>query len=252
MRPRRNPSPAKLVSVAEYLGYRPSVPPVREPPPSTATDLLAMMEVDLEPGELDGLRIEQFTVPDYGESDDHRGAAEMLRAALDGREIPPGTYTRLVDRRGGRRPPIMSDTPAERLDHMEAVGKMADPSCRRILINGLGLGMVLSAALRLGHAGHIDVVENDPRVIRLVGSQYAARAERAGIGLRIIERDAMTQAARWPAGTRWDVGWTDIWPSLCSGNLSEVFAFRMSYGTRCGWHDCWGRGILLDLRRRGL
>jgi hypothetical protein len=188
------------------------------------------MSVDLPEGQVDGLRIDRFTVAgsDY----------ETFRAALHGRPISPGTYTRLMD--GGRL--WMSDTPAEKCDHLEAVWKIAEPGTRRVLINGLGIGMVLKAALAYDHIEHIDVVEIDPRVIELVGPHYADPR------VTIHQADAYEQCRAWPRGTRWDAAWSDIWPNLCTSHLADMARLRRSYGRRTTWHDCWGRELLLAHR----
>jgi len=198
------------------------------------------MTVDLQPGELDGLRLEPMEISEVEAQFDQLRA--MVNPGRPDRSVRAGMYMRLVDDRHF----WMSDTPAERADHLEAVRHISDPSCRRVLVNGLGLGMVLGAALSFDHVEHVDVVEIDPRVIRLVGSQYTTRDAR----VNIILADARRQRDQWQAGVRWDVGWTDIWPDLDTDNLSDMAAFRASYGRRCGWHDCWGRELLASLRRQ--
>ena len=116
----------------------------------------------------------------------------------------------------------------------------------RMLINGLGLGMVLAAALTFENVTHIDVVENDERVIKLVGPHYTTDPR-----VQIHLADAYEQARDgWPPGLYWDVIWSDIWPDLCLDNLPEMTRLLRSYGRRCGWHGCWGRELLLYIRSK--
>lgn len=189
------------------------------------------MTVDLPECEQDGLTVERFTI--------ERNSLANFR--LGSRATRPGTYTAL--KLNGRL--WMSDTDAEKHDHIEAVFKMAGLQARRVLINGLGLGMVLKAALAMEHVEHIDVVELDERVIKLVGAHYAKDPR-----VQIHHADAYEQTTRWPKGTRWDVGWSDIWPDICTDNLENMARLRRSYGRRTKWHDCWSRDTLVVLQRR--
>lgn len=190
------------------------------------------MTVTVPEGECSGLRVERFTVP--------KNSIESLRLFMQGRDCPPGDYTRLVD----GRVLWMSDTPAEKRDHYEPLVKMAALKARRVLINGLGLGMVLAATLSLDHVGHVDVVESDERVIKLVGPHYE------GPRVTIHHADAYEQARSWPPGTRWDVAWHDIWPSMTEDNLPEMARLHRSYGRRVEWQGSWGKTFLESERRR--
>lgn len=189
------------------------------------------MTVDLPECEENGLKIEKFEVK--------RDSISNFR--LGARSTRPGTYTAL--KLNGRL--WMSDTDAEKRDHMIALHMMVSWKAKRVIINGLGLGMVLKAALTLDHIEHVDVVEIDDRVINLVGSHYAQDPR-----VHLHHADAYEQTSRWPTGTRWDVGWSDIWPDLTTDNLESMAKLRRSYGRRTNWHDCWGRELLVGLQRR--
>lgn len=142
----------------------------------------------------------------------------------------PGTYKRLcVDGTLW-----MSDTTAERRDHHEAVYQASQPHVRRVLVNGLGLGVVIEAMLTYPHIEQIDVVECHPDVIAYVGG-YLSRDPR----LVIHEADAMVQARSWPTGARWDVVWHDIWPTISEDNLDGMAFLNRSYGKRAGWQGAW-------------
>jgi hypothetical protein len=189
----------------------------------TRVSALERLTVSVPEGEMDGVRVERFTV--------ERNNLENLRNALRyGRGTAPGTYTRLMI--GDQT--WMSDTDAERRDHVCAVWKIAEPTTRRVLINGLGLGMVLAAALSFDHVEHVDVVEIDERVIQLVGSHYSADPR-----VVIHHADAYEQTRRWPRGTCWDVGWSDIWGDISTDDLPSMGRLNRSYARRCDWHECW-------------
>src|ERR1044072_3457729 len=118
---------------------------------------LERLTVTVPEGECEGIRVERFDV----------NGMELwnVRAALrEGRGTKPGTYTRLMD--GDKL--WMSDTDAEKWDHQQAVEMMRRTTAKRVLINGLGLGMVLAAALSYEHVEHVDVVERDERVSKRV------------------------------------------------------------------------------------
>lgn len=191
------------------------------------------MTVTVPEGSIGTLRVERFTV--------EPGSLANLRYALHGRSTRPGTYTALKD--GDML--WMSDTDAEKADHLKALRAIRRLQARRVLVNGLGLGMVLAAALTFTHVGHIDVVEADERVIRLVGPHYA------GPRVTIHHADAYEQARAWPPGTRWDVAWHDIWPSLCTDNLPEMARLHRSYGRRVTWQGSWGKALCEQRRADG-
>jgi len=194
-------------------------------------NLYDAMTVDLPECEQDGLKIERFTIEDNS----------IANFKLGARATRPGTYTGLM--LNGRL--WMSDTDAEKRDHMAVLHAIRGWEAKRVLINGLGLGMVLKAALTFPHVEHVDVVEIDERVVNLVGPHYAKDPR-----VHIHHADAYKQMTQWPVGTRWDVGWSDIWPDLCTDNLESMAKLRRSYGRRTNWHDCWSRDTLMVLQRR--
>lgn len=194
-------------------------------------NLYDAMTVDLPECEQDGLRVERFTI----------SPESYHNFKLGHRATRAGTYTGL--KLNGRL--WMSDTDAEKRDHMPALHQMRNWEAKRVLINGLGLGMVLKAALTLEHVEHVDVVEIDERVINLVGPHYAKDPR-----VHLHHADAYEQATRWPAGTRWDVAWSDIWPDICTDNLKSMARLRRSYGRRTYWHDCWLRPELVAMQAR--
>lgn len=149
---------------------------------------------------------------------------ERLRSIFSGgRGVPEGEYTRLV--RGGT--VVMSDTPDEKRDHYEAVRRATG----NVLINGLGLGMVLRAALNKPGVNRITVVELDKNVISLVAPHYAdARVE-------IVNANAFDYQP--PKGVRYDAVWHDIWDHITADNLPEMTRLKRKYSRRSDWQGCW-------------
>lgn len=77
----------------------------------------------------------------------------------------------------------------------------------RVLITGLGLGCVVRGLLANPDVEHIDVVEIDKGIMRVIGREFAHSPK---VSLHL--GDALK--FEWPAGTRWDCAWHDIW---CEG-----------------------------------
>ncbi|MFD4858356.1 polyamine aminopropyltransferase [Streptomyces atratus] len=204
-------------------------------------DIYGRMKVEVPIGEVRGMKIAQFEVKDpddWTDADKGRkdviSPLEYVRMQLDGRAPEPGWYTRLSE--GDT--VWMSDTTAERWDHAEPVQTIGSVKAERVIINGLGLGMVLAAALTYDHVKHVDVVEADDRVIDLVGPHYLKDPR-----VRIHHGDAVEQMKKWGPDERWDVGWTDIWPDITPDNLPQMKEFADFYGARCGFHGNWSEDL---------
>lgn len=203
------------------------------------------MKVTVPEGEYQGLKVERFEV----KGNELWNLRQELR---HGRGCVPGTYTRLVDyaaagEDGTKGLLWMSDTTAERDDHREPVAHIQLGKAKRVLINGLGLGMVLQAALSYDHVRGVDVVESDERVIKLVGPHYTTDPR-----VNIIHADAYDQIKAWPLnprGERWDVAWSDVWPEISAANLDSMDRLHAFYRKRSGWHGMWCRKECLALRR---
>lgn len=148
------------------------------------------------------------------------------------RPIPPGRWTRL--RRADSTDPWMTDTPGEVLDHWPFLKVAAGA----VLMNGLGLGMALEWMLRhRPEVDHVDVVEADEEVIALVGPYFDEWVD-AG---RLSVRHGDAYRVRWPAGTRWDYAWHDIWVDLRAENVGDMDRLEARYASRVGWQRSWGR-----------
>ena len=173
-----------------------------------------------------------------------------------GRDCPPGTYTRLV-RYDAELPeigdtmdvsghtaghPVMTDTPGEIEDHRAVMDEIKRRG-GRVLIHGLGLGLISKFALDQDNVSHVDVVELDQDVIDLVARHYPDER------LTIHRGDARTY--RWPVGLSWSVVWHDIWGDYRIENLAEMAFLHRRFAGRAGWQGSWSKDYLLALRRQG-
>lgn len=189
-------------------------------------------KVQIPEGTHGAVEVRHFEVPEH--------SIENVRLMLQGgRQTRPGNYTAL--HRNGRL--WMSDTDAEVSDHWPADRALyAAPDGARVLVAGLGLGMIVRRALAYDHVSHVDVVEIDPDVCALIGPVYASD--------RCTIHQADIYDIAWPKGTRWDVAWFDVWPDLCTDNLESMGRLGRSYGRRCSWSGYWGKELLQAQRRR--
>lgn len=71
----------------------------------------------------------------------------------------------------------------------------------RVLVTGLGLGCVVRGLLASPHVSHIDVIEIDRDILRIVGAEFSGNPR-----VRLIHDDALT--CELPEG-RWDIAWHD-------------------------------------------
>ena len=187
----------------------------------------APYRVQIPVGERGPWKVETFEIP--------RLDLECLRAWRDGRAVAPGWYTRLLHKQHGV---VMSDTPAELNDFIPYVRRFSG----RVLVTGLGLGVVLQAILRQSGVEHVTVVEGDADVAALTWPVFADNS-RCSL--------AVADAYEWkpPKGARFDHAWHDIWNDLCTENLPLMGKMRRHYKryVAAGEQHCWGEHYL---RRR--
>lgn len=177
-----------------------------------------MQQVSIAEGERGRWSVSRFTVSEQ------EAKFTALRAVMKGRGyVPAGSYTQL------KRGPVivMSDTPDEMRDHRWAVHKARG----HVLINGLGIGMVLTNVLQKPEVTAVTVVELDADVIALVGPNYSDPR------VNIVHASAFDYAP--PKGVRYGAVWHDIWDNICGDNLSEMTRLKRKYGRRADWQGCW-------------
>lgn len=120
--------------------------------------------------------------------------SQMISLFKTGRGVPAGQYKRLM--RGGTI--VMSNTPDEIRDFRHITHKAHG----NILINGLGMGCVITVLLQNPKVTKITVIENSKDVIDLVAPHFSDAR------LNIIHEDAFKYVP--PKGERFDFVWHDI------------------------------------------
>lgn len=156
------------------------------------------------------------------------------------RSILPGSYKRLiVYDMGGNADTMMSNTPAEIYDFMS----WAEAVEGDILINGLGLGVLVTYLLTRPKVRSITVIENSPYVIKLVAPYL--QDDR----LTVIQADAFKWHPEPGERNYWNFVWHDIWLPISSSNLPQMRRLLKKYEGRCQAQECWCMDICLEKRQ---
>lgn len=103
----------------------------------------------------------------------------------------------------------------------------------RVLITGLGLGCCVRGCLANPAVKHIDVVELDPDIIRVVGAEFLGNRR-----VTVHQGDAVTY--RFPESARWDVAWHDLHTDDQDGLQGLHAALMFEYRNRVGIQGAWG------------
>lgn len=107
----------------------------------------------------------------------------------------------------------------------------------RVLVTGLGLGLVVDAMLSApdSRVTRVKVVELSADVIRLVGRHLE---NRWGEKVEIVHADAFEWAP--PPEEHFSVGWHDVWPDPHGSAVSEsVGRLEAHHQTHCDWQGSW-------------
>jgi hypothetical protein len=192
----------------------------------------AQYKVTVPEGESGPWKIKRFTVSE--KDAEWHNMREMFGGGGMRRNIRPGEYTSLL-RNGSI---IMSDTPAEISDHMPFI-RIATGS---VLINGLGIGMCLKAALAKPDVTDVTVIELSKDVISLVAEHY--RDPR----LTIINESAFDYKP--PRDKEYRAIWHDIWDTISADNLPEMAKLHRKYARRACWQGSWCKPECQYTKRR--
>lgn len=166
---------------------------------------------------------------------------QMLRSAISserGRYVPAGSYKGI--KRGGNI--IMSNTPDEIRDCREFFKEAKG----RVLINGLGLGIVLDAVLSKVNEDdtpavtEVVVVEKSPDVFNLVSPTFL-KDKRVKIEL--------ADAYEYKAAGNFDAVWHDIWDDISPTNLKGMKKLHLKYGRKSEWQGSWCKRECMRLKR---
>ena len=158
-----------------------------------------------------------------------------------GRYCRPGTYTGLYRHGPNGAKVIMSDTADEIYDHIQVIVDAAG----KVLIAGLGIGMVLNAIAMKPEVEHITVVELSKDVLSLLQLHYDRKYPGK---ITFVNADIFAWVP--PKDERWDFAWFDIWDDLNTDNLVQMATLHRKFARKAVTKDSWGRKLLLSQRRR--
>lgn len=181
------------------------------------------LDVAVPDGVCGDWRVETFTV---SEEDAKMTRMRAMFSGSRDAEVPAGTYKRLMHGHDV----VMSNTPMEVRTNATFIRKATGD----VLINGLGLGMVLTAILKKPEVTSVTVVEIAEEVIELVGPTF-----RHDPRVTIVHADATTYQPK--KGQTFDAVWHDIWTFITADNLDEMKTLHRKYGRRTQWQASWCR-----------
>lgn len=164
-------------------------------------------------------------------------------AQAEGMPHVAGSYTVL---RHAERGTVMSDLPAELAGSLPVLRRARG----RVLVNGLGLGIVPACLLARRSVDHVDVVELDAELVELVLGDDVARRKWAS-DPRLTVRVGDAHNVSWPVGTTWDVAWHDIWDRVSPENLPSMARLHRRYARRARWQASWEQAECRAMARRG-
>jgi len=169
-----------------------------------------------------------------------------LRAAINGRPeefVRPGTYCRLFV----KEELAMSDTIMEHNTNNEIVHRATG----KVLIAGLGIGMILVPIAKKEDVTEIVVVEQSADVIKLVYPNLVAYFKGTGDVNHKKFRVDCADIHEWvPLGDeRFDTIYFDIWPTIWPDNLEEMVYLESRFrpllkDNATAWMDCWSRTLI--------
>lgn len=173
-------------------------------------------------------RLEPFEVS-QSEANFHNMRCALRRGRIH--MIVPGRYMRL---RNAARGVVMSNTPMEVLTNREAYRNAHG----KVLVNGLGLGMLLDGLLRKAEVQSVRVIEIDRDVIDLVAPRFAQHQK-----FEVVHADAF--AYRPGKGEVFDYVWHDIWDDFSRENIPQMKKLVARYRKpRASAQGVWSRGWL--------
>ncbi len=181
---------------------------------------MSMVELNLKSGESGEWKLKRFTVTPQGAKMHNLG--EIFNGR--GRFILAGEYWGLF--RNGN--VIMSNTPAEIADHRKFIREASG----KVLVGGLGLGMVLKYLLDKKSVTKVTVVEKSSDVIKLVASSYTDDPR-----VEIVNADIF----EYKPTERYDCAWFDIWDDISGDEYPEMKKLHRRYARYVGWSDSWLR-----------
>lgn len=125
---------------------------------------------------------------------------------------------------------VMEDSVRELRKHLPIFRRASG----RVLVTGLGLGCVVRGLLSKPSVTHIDVVELDRDILRVVGAEFAGNP-------RVTMHHGCALAIELPGP--WNYAWHDLWVDDSEEDqpsLQVVHAkLFVKFVTHCGWQGAW-------------
>jgi hypothetical protein len=182
----------------------------------------------------------RFTITRFDIPPDSGQRREITRHEGEDRDPGYGTgfcklleYALPGDAEAGEKAKVlwMSDTKAEIMEHYPLFNQIVEQRARRMLINGLGLGLAVHGALQFPWVEHIDVVEINNELVSgiapLINSDKVAYHIGNAFSIKLH------------AEPKWDLAWHDIWPQINGDNVPQMDRLRRKYEFRTRWQGCW-------------
>jgi len=160
---------------------------------------------------------------------------QQLFSGVYGRSVQPGKYKRLTY----KQEVIMSNTPAEIRDHGHFIYKAK--RSKKILINGLGLGVALTEILTSDIVEHVKIIENSQDVINLITPYFNDTR------IEIIHENALKYKPI--KNEKFDCVWHDIWAEISDENIPDMIKLHRRYGKRTKWQGSWCRNRCEQMRK---
>lgn len=158
-------------------------------------------------------------------------AAYNLRCALRNESwlcVTPGRYKRLVHAFRGI---VMSNTPMEVKTNLAFI----QAATGAVLINGLGMGMVLTAILAKREVKTVVVVELDANVIALTAPHFSEHIDSG----RLVIHEMSAYDYEPAKGQKFDAVWHDIWDVISDENLLEMETLKKKFAKHANWQGFW-------------
>lgn len=197
------------------------------------------VSVPVQAGEQGLARITKFEISE----EDSRRTALRAAAGHPDAYVRPGSYTKLHV--GGQL--MMSDTTMERRTNHAFVCHAHG----RVLVAGLGIGLILEAVLAKPEVETVTVIEKYQDVVYLVAPHYL---DRYADKLTVITADIFDWRPM-PKCMTYSVIYFDIWPDICEDALVDMARLHRAFGRYLdrsdseAWMDSWQRSYLKALRR---
>lgn len=177
------------------------------------------IELNLNEGESGDWKVSTFSIS-YEQARNFNLRCIMNR---NRRYIEPGVYYKLTY----KGEVIMSNTPAEVNDHLPFIKKANG----KVLIAGLGLGMVITELLKKPDVTKIVVVEKSTDVISLVSPSYTDKR------VQIVNADIF----EYKPTEHFDFAWFDIWESISAHSYEEMKKLHRKFARSVTFKDSWCR-----------